>query len=930
MELDREAKITQYWAKQGIPEKAISKKGKKFFFLDGPPYATGSIHMGTALNKVLKDYYLRYKRMRGFNVWSQPGYDTHGLPTEVKVEKELGIKKKNEIEDMGVEKFVEKCREFATKHIGVMNQQFQNLGVWMDWDNPYMTLKPSYIEGAWHTFKKGYEKGLFYRGKYPVHICPHCETVVAYNEIEYEKITDTSIYVKFKLQGKDEYLLIWTTTPWTLPANTGVMVHPDYEYVLVETFRGKLWIAKELLDNLMGKLESGYRILKSVKGKKMEGWVYENPLNLPVQEGIKGRVVLSDRYVTLDAGTGLVHTAPGHGQEDYEVGKANSLPMPSPVGMDGRFDSTVGKYSGMFVKDANKEIIKDLQESGYLLHKEDITHDYPVCWRCGTPLLFLSVEQLFFKVTNLRDELIKQNKKANWIPSWAGKRFENWLESLGDWPISRQRYWGTPVPLWVCDKCGKEKVIESLSELGIKDPHRPFIDKVEFSCECGGKMKRVPDVLDVWFDSGVAPWASLGYPKKKELFNSLWPVDFVLEGADQTRGWWNSLAICGLITMGKIPFNNIVQHGLVLNPSGEEMSKSKGTVIKPEEVIAKHGRDVLRYFLLRYNPAEDFKFSWEKCEDVKKIVNVLENIIKFTELYYTPAELKNLQPEDKWVISKINSIQAKVEELNDSFQGFKSLELLENFVLNDFSRWYIKLIRNRTWPTYDGDDKQAALATLKYVVEKVLLMLAPVLPYLTEDANLRLFKYESIHLAGWPKLEKDKINTEMEKGMEIVKSITELCLNTRQEAGIKLRWPLTALYINSQNKEVKKAIRDFGGIVKLTCNVKGVELGCGKGIKKEFDEGEIYLDTTMTDELIEEALAGELVRRVQLLRKKRGLKVGDKIQLKISSDNETNQILKKIEPTVKKKISISKYEVGAKCDYKEAFSFQDKKISIDF
>ncbi|MEM7819960.1 MAG: isoleucine--tRNA ligase, partial [Candidatus Aenigmatarchaeota archaeon] len=634
-----EEMIRNFWAENNIYNKVKQlKRKKKFYFLDGPPYATGSIHIGTAWNKILKDLYIRFFRMFGYDVWDQPGYDTHGLPIENKIEKKLEIKSKNDIERLGIEKFILECKDFATKFIDVMNKQFENLGVWMDWNNPYLTLTNDYIEGAWHTFKIAYENGLLYRGLYPVHVCPRCETAVAYNEIEYTKLTDPSIYVKFPVENKEnEFLVIWTTTPWTLPGNTGIMAKPDAEYVRVKVDNQILIIAKDLLEEVMKKIDCvDYKIIEIIKGKDMEGLKYRYPLDdiFQFQKNLENahRVVLSDQFVTLDTGTGLVHTAPGHGQEDYKVGLENKLPVISPVNLNGTFNKECGEYAGIFVKSADKKIINELKNRGLLLHEETITHDYPQCWRCNTPLLQISVPQWFFKITKIRNKLIKENKKVNWYPEWAKQRFENWLENLGDWPISRQRYWGIPLPIWVCE-CGKIKIIGSADELGkkIKDLHRPYIDEIEFKCECGKNMKRIPDVLDVWFDSGLASWASLGYPKTKDLFNKLWPADLNIEGSDQIRGWWNSQLITSVITFDKSPFKNIVFHGLILDAHGSKMSKSLGNIVTPEEVIKKYSRDVLRFYLISYPPWNDFYFNWTEAEEVYKFFIIMENAFNFVK-----------------------------------------------------------------------------------------------------------------------------------------------------------------------------------------------------------------------------------------------------------------------------------------------------------
>jgi len=923
-----EQEVINYWNEHNIPKKVldINKGKKKFYFLDGPPYATGNIHMGTALNKILKDYYLRYFRMRGYDVWCQPGYDCHGLPIENKVEKKLGIRGKEEIEQkVGVKAFIEECKHFATQYIDVMSQQFNDLGVWMHWDNPYLTLHKSYMEGAWYTFKKTFEKGLLYKGKYPVHVCPRCETVVAYNEIEYETREDTAVYVKFKLKGKDnDYLLIWTTTPWTLPANTGVMVHPKYEYAKVETMAGNLWIAKELVPTVMEKLEMGYKILEVVKGKDMEGWEYEHPMDIPLQKGIQGRVVLSDRFVNLEDGTGLVHCAPGHGMEDYLVGKENGLAQLSPLGLDGRFDDSVGKYAGMFAKDADDVIIEDLRKEGYLLKAERFSHEYPMCWRCNSPLLFISVPQWFFKID--KEKLIEANKKANWVPKWAGKRFENWLESLSDWPISRQRYWGIPLPIWVCDKCDKVKVVGSAKELGVDldDLHKPGIDEVTLQCECGGTMRRVPDVLDVWFDSGVAPWASLGYPNQKEPFESMWPVDFVLEGPDQTRGWWNSLTICGVITFDRVPFENVLQHGLVLSEKGVKMSKSKGNAIEPEEVIEKYSRDLLRYLFLRYDPSLDIDFSWDKAKELQKFFTILDNVFNFFTLYCKKSEnFENMKPEDIWIISKVNSLLKQVDEYNKTFQGYKSIQAIENFVINDLSRWYIKLIRNRTWPTYEGKDKEAAFATLYYVLNRVALMLAPALPHKTEMYNLGVFGYETIHAQMLP--EPEKIDETIERQMDIVREIVEAVNSARADAKIKLRWPVEKLVVVTDNEEVRKTVGELSELLMNVCNVKHISLNEEfEGTTSEFSSGKVIISKKP---IMEEALASDVIRQIQAMRKKAGLKVGDEIKLTISG----HELLEKIKPRVVDKVNAKEYIVGEVSGEQTAeIDFMGKTIKIGF
>lgn len=543
-----ESDVLEFWEREKIYEKSVKKnaKGKKFYMMDGPPYASGNIHMGTALNKTMKDIAMRMKRLQGYDVFDKPGYDTHGVPIELQVEKEIGSKGKEDIERYGVGKFVEKCRQFATKYIGVMNTEFRNLGVWMDWNNPYLTLDDNYIESIWGAFKAADKKGLLYLGKYPVHVCPRCETAVAFNEIEYGKQKDTSVFVKFRLKNKkNTFLIIWTTTPWTLPGNTGVMVHPDVDYQEVEVAEGERWIiAKDLVISLMSKLERGFTVKEEYKGKKMDGWEYENPLSKNLNMKLKNayKVVLSARYVTTEDGTGLVHCAPGHGKEDFEVGKGAGLDMPSPVANNGLLTEEAGKYAGKKARVVDREIMEDLEKDGALIYKMGYEHDYPLCWRDKTPLLMISQPQWFLKVSEIQKKLLKENDKVNWVPDYMKLRMKAWLEGVGDWPVSRQRYWGTPLPIWHDEKTGEKIVIGSREELeklsGKKKIklHKPEIDGIEIRGK-KGMLRRVPEVLDVWFDSGVSSWAALGYPHDSARFKKYWPADFNVEGKDQFRGW---------------------------------------------------------------------------------------------------------------------------------------------------------------------------------------------------------------------------------------------------------------------------------------------------------------------------------------------------------------------------------------------------------
>ncbi len=943
-----EKEILEFWEKNQIPKKTReSKKNlKTFFFMDGPPYATGYIHIGTAWNKIIKDCFIRFWRMQGFNVWDQPGYDTHGTPIEVKVEKELGFHSKKDILDFGVKNFVEKCRHYATRFIGVMNDQFSNLGVWMNWENPYITLKNEYIEGAWFTFKKSFEKGLLYKGNYPVHVCPRCETVVAYNEIEYTKLTDPSIYVKFPVKGKNnEFLLIWTTTPWTLPANTGIMVHPDFEYAKVRVEDEILIIAKELVETVMKKagIET-YEIIETFKGKELEETKYESPLKhiVPIQRDLKNghRVVLSRRFVSLEEGTGLVHSAPGHGLEDYKVGLEYNLPVLSPVNLNGTFTEDAGYWlKGKFTKAADNEIIDELEKKGFLFHKENVTHDYPQCWRCDSALLLISVPQWFFKITAVRDKLLSENKKVKWIPEWAGKRFENWLEGLGDWPISRQRYWGIPLPIWECE-CGRIEVIGSLKELKEKsnlekeiDLHKPEIDEVKIKCKCGREMKRIPDVLDVWFDSGVSTWASLEYPNKKDLFEKMWPSDFQTEGPDQIRGWWNSQLITSVLTFDRAPYKTILFHGFVLDAHGAKMSKSRGNIVMPEDVVEKYGRDVLRFYLLSSAVWNDFYFNWEDVVDTNKMFNIFLNIHNFVKTYGENQEKpKNLKMEDKWILSKIYSLAKSSQKYGKNYEIHKVSQGAKDFILNDFSRWYIKIIRDRVSPWYDGEDKKAAQYTLLKVLNVLIKILAPITPFITEKIYQELYRekegLESIHMCSWPEIKKNLINPKLENEMELIKNLIENVYSLRQEMRAKLKWPVSKIYIKPKNKELENAVNNLKEIVKIMGNFKEIELvkEMPKDLKsKEFPDGIIALGEVLKDE----ALVRELIRKVQILRKNEKLKVTEKIVLWLKTDKETENLLKKHEKMVLGGVGAEKIEFELK-EEKGKLEFEGKEIKIGF
>ncbi|MEM3113394.1 MAG: isoleucine--tRNA ligase [Candidatus Pacearchaeota archaeon] len=919
---ENEEKILDFWKKNRIYEKSVKKnsKGKKFYFMDGPPYATGHIHMGTALNKILKDIVMRSQRLQGKNVFDRPGYDTHGLPIEFQVEKEIGSKSKDDIEKYGVKKFVLKCREYATKYIDIMNKEFMNLGVWMDWKNPYLTLEKEYIETIWDTFKKADEKKLLYLGKYPVHVCPRCETSVAYNEIEYRTQEDNSIYVKFPIKDKkNTFLIIWTTTPWTLPGNTGVMVNPSLDYLEIELSNKERWIiAKALVGKLMTKLEVGFTLKDEFKGKKINGLKYENPLskhlNIKKEHSKNGyRVILSSRYVTIEDGTGLVHCAPGHGKEDYDAGKENNLPIISPVLINGELSEETGKYRGKKARVVDEEIISDLKKEGFLVLEEKFSHDYPQCWRCKSPLLMISLPQWFFSIGKIHSKLLKANKEVKWNPAYMELRMNAWLQGVGDWPISRDRYWGTPLPIWICNKCDNKKIVSSVRELekisGLKveDTHKPEIDLIKWKCKCGGEMSRVKEVLDVWFDSGVSSWAALNYSIDKSNFEKLWPADLNLEGKDQIRGWWNSQIILSEIAFGKKPFNSILVHGMVLDLGKKKMSKSLGNIISPQEIINKYGRDYLRYYFAKISKGEDFAFNENEFKDIDKFFRILINVNTFVNQLEKNKKSK-IEIEDVWILSKFNNLIKNVTEDYNDFRLPEAIQKLESFLVNDLSRDYIKIIRERSDETYK---------ILSEIRNNFIIMVSPIIPFITESLwqdlkNKKIVKEESIHLASWPKANEKVIDLKLEKEFLDILKIIESGLFERDKAKIGLKWPLSKAIVYGKSKISMDGIK----IIKEQLNVKEIKFVVS-------DENKIELDISTSEELEAEGYARNISRQVQSLRKKLGLIKKDKIELEIFIEKKLFKLVKSQEKFIKERTNANKISFIDRDEKKSGF-IEDK------
>ncbi|MDD1694145.1 MAG: isoleucine--tRNA ligase [Methanoregula sp.] len=855
--------VQEYWHTHDTYQvvKQHRSTGKPFFFVDGPPYTTGHIHLGTAWNKIIKDSVLRYYRMNGRHVIDRAGYDMHGLPIEVKVEQELGFKSKKDIETFGIQPFIEKCREFAITNKKLMDEQFESLGVWLDFEGAYQTVKPEYIEAAWWTLAKAEERGMLERGHRVVNWCPRCGTAIADSEVEYWDENDPSIFVKFPLTGKTgEFLLIWTTTPWTLPANVAVAVSKEFEYAKVLAKKdGKeeyLWIAEPLVKAVLKKGRfKDYSIIEKKKGTGLVGWTYESPLKdlVPLQREIQHRVVSAD-FVALE-NTGMVHIAPGHGWDDYVLGTKEGLAIVCPVDGAGKFKEEAGEFAGQFVRDANENVLIALGD--HLLAREMVTHRYGHCWRCKTPIIFRATSQWFLKASEMRDLMLSEVEKVTWYPEWAGSaRFYDWIKEARDWCISRQRYWGIPIPVWVCEKCDEYRVMGTIAELEersgkpLPDPHRPYVDEVTIPCHCGGTMKRVGDIFDVWFDSAVASWATLGFPGKTQDFEKLWPADFITEGQDQTRGWFYSQLGASTIAFGKAPYKSVCMHGFALDAEGKKMSKSLGNVVNPGDVIEKVGVDVLRLYVLSSSaPWDDLKFNWEGVGTVNRAMNILWNVYRFPLPYmildkfepatksgvwddtWIRAHIRQMPDEDRFIISRINSVASIVDTATKECQLHRATRELVNFILDDLSRWYVQLVRPRMWLEGESEQKIFAYETMYYVMRRLTGLLAPFCPHLMEEiyANLRCANDPaSIHLLDWNAGESALVDRELEHAVELVRSFDEASANARQAGKRKLRWPVSEVVVVTSAGPVKDAIERLNAVCMDRANARKVSVVMGR------------------------------------------------------------------------------------------------------
>ncbi|MDR3205488.1 MAG: isoleucine--tRNA ligase [Candidatus Methanoplasma sp.] len=913
-----EKEIRAFWESEHAYEKTkeLRSAGERFNFLDGPPYTTGSIHLGTAMNKTVKDILIRYWRMKGYNVRDQPGFDMHGLPIEVQVEKKIGVHSKKEIEEIGIDKFVDTCKKFANDLRVSMTEQFKQLGVWMDWDNPYQTLMPDFIESAWWTVSKAYEKGLLGPAHRVVTWCPRCETALAEAEIEYWDETDPSVIVRFPLKDEPAVsLVIWTTTPWTLPSNMAVAAHPDMAYVRARLFGEKgeetVVCMGSRTEHVMkaGGYES-FEILEKCTGKDLEGKSYLPPFDIAPDALLRTdwtyKVVLAD-YVE-DDNTGLVHTAPGFGPDDYDTGKRYGLAPFCPVGEAGRFTDGFPMMAGKKVKTVNDDIVKYLNEKGLLLNSGKIKHRYGHCWRCKSPIIYRNTRQWFIDIPKIKDKMLEEIERVKWVPDWAGaSREKNWVEGAREWCVTRQRYWGIPLPVWECG-CGNVRVVGQYNELregdgyteGM-DTHRPWIDGVTFKCgKCGKTMNRVKDVLDVWFDSGVAGWAQMGYPAKKEEFEA-WGGRgrFIVEAHDQTRGWFYTQLGAGTVSFGHAPYDEVMMHGWVLDPKGQKMSKSLGNVIEPLEIINELGADSLRLYMIKANaPWEDTAFQKDGPKNARKILNTYWNVVNFASTYmnidgYDPDEhtlesvFDHLRCEDKWMLSRTEKLKRTVTEGLEARELHKVARAAEDYILDDLSRWYVRLVRDRSW-TEDADsanDKTASYFVLHYAVMTAALVLAPVAPHISEEVYRHMGGTKlSVHMEDWVVCDGELLDDGLEHSMHLVQNIIEIVASERAKMGSKLRWPLKRIFVRGNDASVNDAVKVFNDVLAQQGNVKEIVYGGGEGEAVPFEEGTLVIDFDVTPEIEAEGYARELIRRIQQMRKDMKLNVEQYINCDVSAE----------------------------------------------
>lgn len=985
-----ETSILDTWKKQGILDRTIENRSSNanWVFYDGPATANGMPGLHHMVGKFLKDSFCKYHTMKGSKVLRKIGWDTHGLPVEVAVEKKLGFTGKADIEKYGIEAFNKLCKETVWDNETAFRKLTEEMGQFIDLDNRYITYDNNYIETEWWILKKFFDEGLFYEGVKIVPWCPRCGTGLASHEVAqgYKEIDANTVVVPFKKKDEDAYFLVWTTTPWTLISNVALCVNPDEEYAKVESKGYKFILAKSLLNAVLG---DEYNILETYKGKDLEFVEYEQLIpSDDIKVNGKAFFVTCDSYVTMTDGTGIVHIAPAFGEDDAKVGKKYKLPYINPVGEDAKY--VAGLWKGMNIFDADLVVIDYLKENDKLFKKQKIKHDYPHCWRCDSPLVYYSRPSFYLEVTKLQDKIIEENKKVTWYPSFVGeKRFGNWLENMNDWAISRSRYWGTPLPLWRCS-CGHDEMIGSREELREKaiekidsdiDLHRPYVDDIHIKCPvCGNTMNRVKDVIDCWFDSGAMPFAQYHYPfENKELWESQYPADFIAEGIDQTRGWFYSLIVIGVFLTGKSPYKNVLVNELLLDKYGQKMHKSRGNAVEPFTIMHKYGADTVRFYLAYVSPTwTPLKFDEEGLKEVhSKFFNPLKNTYSFFQTYANIDNIdideckvpyENREEIDKWLISKYNKLVSAVTEAYDAYDLNAVVRALTTFVSEDLSNWYIRRNRNRFWGSDLDNSKKSVYITTYEVLTNICKLMAPVIPYTSEEIFKKLTGKESVHLEDFPVADNNLVDENIENRMDLVRTLISVGRYVREEAKIKVRQPLSEVLIDGKNEELIKDLTDlikeelnvkkvifikdtslymnfmvkpnfkiagpvFGSNIKyfseslnklslddinrlrnnetievlvdgsnytVSSDMVDIRISSKEGFNVGFENNNfIIINTELTEELILEGIAREIISKVQQLRKAKDFNIVDRIDIYYEADGKVEETFKKYEEYIK-------------------------------
>lgn len=839
-----EGKILAKWKEENILEKTIEnrKDNETWVFYDGPIYANAKPGIHHVLAKTIKDSFCKYKTMKGYKVLRKIGLDTHGLPIEVNVEKKLGFKTKADIEKFGIENFCRECNNATALNIDEVNLLTDNMGQFIDSKHPYVTCSNEFIESEWWLIKEIDKKGLIYYGNKVLPYCPRCGTELSANEVGqgYQEDSVNTVIVPFKIKDSDTYFLVWTTTPWTLMANVALCVNPDLEYIKVSSMGYKFIVAKSLANKVLG---GDFEVLETYKGTDLVSTKYEQLMPFAEVEG-KCFEVLADSYVTSEDGTGIVHIAPAYGEDDNRVCKENGIGFVNPVGKDGCY--TTGPWKGTLVtdKDLEIEIIKWLKENDKLFKKIKLTHDYPHCWRCHSPLIYYSKPAWYIRTTEYKDKILEANKTVSWHPDYVGtKRFNNWLENMVDWGISRNRYWGCPMPIWICSSCGEKHVIGSIKELDdmkvgdidVKNMelHRPYIDEVHIKCpKCNGIMNRVTDVMDVWFDSGAMPYAQCHYPfENKEWFHKHFPADFIAEGVDQTRGWFNSLICISTIVSGVSSFKNVVVNDMVLDSNGKKMSKSTGNIIDPIKIMEEYGADTVRWYMLYASPVwTPLKFDVEGLKEVhSKFFNPLRNSYNFFAIYANADKITDIntcrveyndrEDIDKWLLSKYNKLIKEVTEAYDEYDLNKVVKLITDFTSIDLSNWYIRRNRDRFWDNLMTTSKKSVYMTTYEVLLGLSRLIAPIASYTAEEIYTNLTGNISVHLSDFPICNEELIDLKLEEKMDLVRDLISIGRNVREESKIKVRQPISEILLD---KKKEKVIGELTSLIKEELNVKEV------------------------------------------------------------------------------------------------------------